>query len=215
MRLLLFALCAAPTLSADDGQRLLSIDHYVLVRSAVPMMSGQPAHLYVREVVQARTLRDAPSADRVALFVHGAGTPAEVAFDVPYRDYSWMAYLAEAGFDVFAMDMTGYGRSTRPAPMDDPCNLSREQQTSFVPRLIPAACEPSYPQQMTTLPSDWSDIGAVVDHVRALRHVDKVSLLAWSLGGPRAGGFAAQHPEKVLKLVLLAPAYQPGGPSWR
>ncbi|HYK59928.1 MAG TPA: alpha/beta fold hydrolase [Bryobacteraceae bacterium] len=207
MRLLLFALCAASTLSADDGQRLLSIDHYVLVRSAVPMMSGQPAHLYVREVVQARTLRDAPSADRVALFVHGAGTPAEVAFDVPYRDYSWMAYLAEAGFDVFAMDMTGYGRSTRPAPMDDPCNLSREQQTSFVPRLIPAACEPSYPQQMTTLPSDWSDIGAVVDHVRALRHVDKVSLLAWSLGGPRAGGFAAQHPEKVLKLVLLAPAY--------
>src|SRR5215467_316823 len=65
----------------------------------------------------------------------------------------------------------------------------------------------SYPQQMTTLPSDWSDIGAVFDHVRALRHVDKVSLLAWSLGGPRAGGFAAQHPEKVLKLVLLAPAY--------
>jgi pimeloyl-ACP methyl ester carboxylesterase len=171
------------------------------------MMTGQPAHLYVREVVEARTLRDAPSADRVALFVHGAGTPAEVAFDVPYRDYSWMAYLAQAGFDVFAMDMTGYGRSTRPAPMDDPCNLSREQQTAFVPSLIPAGCEPSYPQQLTTLPSDWNDVGEVVDHVRALRHVDKVSLLAWSLGGPRAGGFAAQHPEKVLKLVLLAPAY--------
>ena len=207
MRLLLMALCIARLSLADDGQRLLSIDHYVLVRSAAPMMSGQPAHLYVREVVQARTLRDAPSADRVALFVHGAGTPAEVAFDVPYRDYSWMAYLAEAGFDVFAMDMTGYGRSTRPAPMDDPCNLSREQQTAFVPSLIPAVCEPSYPQQLTTLASDWSDIGAVVDHVRALRHVDRVSLLAWSLGGPRAGGFAAQHPEKVLKLVLLAPAY--------
>ena len=43
--------------------------------------------------------------------------------------------------------------------------------------------------------------------MRALRHVDKVSLLAWSLGGPRAGGYAAQHPEKVQKLVLLAPAY--------
>ena len=44
-------------------------------------------------------------------------------------DYSWMAYLAKAGFDVFSMDMTGYGRSTRPAPMNDPCNLSAEQQT--------------------------------------------------------------------------------------
>ena len=41
----------------------------------------------------------------VVLFVHGAGTPAEVAFDVPYSDYSWMAYLANAGFDVFSMDL--------------------------------------------------------------------------------------------------------------
>ena len=47
----------------------------------------------------------------------------------------------------------------------------------------------------------------MVNYIRALRHVDKVSLLAWSLGGPRAGGYAAQHPEKVQKLVLLAPAY--------
>ena len=64
---------------------------------------------------------------------------------------------------------------------------------------------------MTTIASDWHDIGAVVDYVRALRRVDKVSLLAWSLGGPRAGGFAAQHPEKVHKLVLLAPAYNRAG----
>jgi pimeloyl-ACP methyl ester carboxylesterase len=32
-------------------------------------------------------------------------------------------------------------------------------------------------------------------------------MVAWSLGGPRAGGYAAQHPEQVQKLVLLAPAY--------
>jgi pimeloyl-ACP methyl ester carboxylesterase len=46
-----------------------------------------------------------------------------------------------------------------------------------------------------------------VDYVRALRHVDRVSVVAWSLGGPRAGGYAAQHPEKIARLVLLAPAY--------
>jgi pimeloyl-ACP methyl ester carboxylesterase len=34
-----------------------------------------------------------------------------------------------------------------------------------------------------------------------------VSLIAWSLGGPRAGGYTAAHPEKVSKLVVLAPAY--------
>ena len=131
------------------------------------------------------------SGDRVVLFVHGAGTPAEVAFDVPYQDYSWMGYLARAGFDVFSMDMTGYGRSTRPAAMNDPCNLSREQQLTLIPSLIAAPCAAVYGQQMTTLASDWNDIGAVVDHVLALRHVDRLSMVAWSLGGPRAAGYTA------------------------
>jgi pimeloyl-ACP methyl ester carboxylesterase len=118
-----------------------------------------------------------------------------------------MAYLAHAGFDVFAMDMTGYGRSTRPAAMNDPCNLAPAQQAAYVPALIPAPCSATYPYQMTTLASDWHAIDAVVDRIRAMRHVEKLNLLAWSLGGPRAGGYAAQHADKVAKLVLLAPAY--------
>ena len=193
---------------AGDGERLLTVDHYVSVHSTVPSVSGQITEIYVRERLQASTvLRATSMEDRVVLFVHGAGTPAEVAFDVPYQDYSWMAYLAQAGFDVFAMDTTGYGRSTRPSAMNDPCNLAREQQAAFVPQLLAAPCAPSYPHQLTTIASDWNDIGAVVDYVRALRHVDRINLVAWSLGGPRAGGYAAQHPEKVQKLVLLAPAY--------
>src|SRR5439155_25787665 len=108
---------------ADDGARLLTIDHFVKVKSTVPAIAGQTAQIYVRERVQAGTaLRGAVGADRVVLFVHGAGTPAEVSFDVPYQDYSWMAYLARDGFDVFSMDTTGYGRSTPPPPMNDPGN---------------------------------------------------------------------------------------------
>lgn len=193
---------------SDDGNRLLRVDHYVQVRSTVPAIAEQSTEIYVREVAEAGSvLRGGPAPDRVALFIHGAGTPGEVSFDVPYQDYSWMAYLAHGGFDVFAMDMTGYGRSTRPAAMNDPCNLSPQQQSLFVPALIPAPCTASYARQMTTITSDWHDIDAVVDHIRALRHVAKVSLLAWSLGGPRSGGYAAQHPDKVARLVLLAPAY--------
>lgn len=161
----------------------------------------------LREVVRAGALRDGVSANRVVLFVHGAGTPSEVSFDVPYRDYSWMEYLARAGFDVFGMDNTGYGRSTRPAAMNDPCNLAREQQLALAPDGRSEPCSPSYGSQMTTIASDWNEIGAVVDHLLALRHVSQVSIAAWSLGGPRAGGYAAQHPEKVQSLVLLAPAY--------
>jgi pimeloyl-ACP methyl ester carboxylesterase len=195
---------------ADDGERLVRIDHYVGGRSTVPAIAGQMTSIYVREVVRVGSaLRDGNS--RVVLFIHGAGTPGEVSFDVSYRDYSWMEFLARAGFDVFAMDMTGYGRSTRPSAMNDPCNLSSEQQQELTLGGHSEACAPSYGQQMTTIASDWNDIGAVVDHVLALRHVSQVSLVAWSLGGPRAGGYAAQHPDKVQKLVFLAPAYTRNG----
>ncbi len=199
---------------ADDGERLLSVDHYVRVNSTAPAMSGQTAQIYAREVVLASTgLRQNGLGDRVVLFIHGAGTPAEVSFDVAFQDYSWMAFLARAGFDVFAMDMTGYGRSTRPTPMNDPCNLTREQQLTFVPALLPAPCASDRKEPITNIGSDWNDIGGVVDHILALRHVQKVNLVAWSQGGPRAGGYAAQHPDKVNKMVLLAPAYNRTGPE--
>jgi pimeloyl-ACP methyl ester carboxylesterase len=212
---ILAAVCAAAIgLSAQTmsaARKILSVDHTVTVTSIVPAINGQAAQIYVRERVMDGMGK--PAADRVVLFVHGAGTPAEVAFDVPTGDYSWMAYLAKAGFDVFSMDTEGYGRSSRPAVMKDPCNLSDEQQKQFVPALIKAPCKATHPGQLTTIASDWHDIDGVVDHIRKLRNVEKVSLIAWSLGGPRAGGYAAQHPDKVNRLVLLAPAYGRNAPA--
>jgi pimeloyl-ACP methyl ester carboxylesterase len=201
--------------AGEDGQTILTVDHYVRTVSKVPAIAGQTSLIYIREKVQAGTaLRGATAPDRVVLFIHGAGTPAEVAFDVPYKDYSWMQYLAEAGFDVFAMDVTGIGRSTRPGPMNDPCNLSAQQQATFVPALIPAPCPPSYKEKtLTTIANDWDDIDAVVTYLRTLRKVERVSTVAWSLGGPRSGGYAAQHPERIHRQVMLAPAYNANGPS--
>src|SRR5438105_14815734 len=107
---LAFGLISIPAGAAsDDGQQLLTIDHFVRSTSKVPAMGGQASQIYVRERVMAGTaLRGAPTAERVVIFVHGAGTPAEVAFDVPFQDYSWMGYLARAGFDTFSLDVTGY-----------------------------------------------------------------------------------------------------------
>jgi len=208
----LLGILAVAVVAADDSARLLTIDHFVRVKSTVPAIAGQPAELYVRERAKAGTIARG-GGNRVVLFVHGAGTPAEVAFDVPYEDYSWMAYLANADYDVFSVDMTGYGRSTRPAPMNDPCNLSDAQQKTFIPRLLAMPCAAAYTQPATTINSDWDDVGAAVDYVRALRRVDRVSLVAWSLGGPRSAGYAAQHADKVNRLVLLAPAYNRGSAS--
>src|SRR5437762_9338627 len=157
----------------DDGEQLLTIDHYVRFQSTVPAMAGQAAQIYVRERVKAgAVLRGAIVNDRVALVVHGAGWGGPEAFDTPYQDYSWMAYLARAGFDVFAVDMTGYGRSSRPAAMSDPCNLAKTEQPAFR-SFITAPCTPSFPHAATTIASDWDDVGGAVDYVRALRRVDK------------------------------------------
>ncbi|HEY9181795.1 MAG TPA: alpha/beta fold hydrolase, partial [Gammaproteobacteria bacterium] len=165
---------AQPT-AGEDSQQILTVDHYVPNVSIVPAIDGQIVQLYVRERVKPATVqRGAPHDDRVVLFVHGAGTPAEVAFDVPVRDYSWMAYLAAAGFDVFSMDVTGYGRSTRPHVMNDVCNLSAEQQAA----LGRTPCKATHTAQLTTIASDWDDIDAVVDYIRDLRDVPRVSLVA-------------------------------------
>lgn len=190
---------AGPALAQSD---ILSIDHYVANVSKAPAMIGEMAQIYVRE----RVAGDG-AAKPVVLFIHGAGTPAEVAFDVPYTGYSWMEYLAAAGFDTFAMDTTGYGRSTRPHIMNNICNLSEAQQEEFIPGVIDATCAADYPFAATTIESDWDDIDAVVDYLRNLRDVEKVHLVAWSLGGPRSAGYTALHPKKVERLVLLAPAY--------
>jgi pimeloyl-ACP methyl ester carboxylesterase len=209
-------LAGAQATRGEDSQQVLTVDHYVPNQSIVPSINGQTVQIYVRERVKPATIqRGAPADDRVVLFVHGAGTPAEVAFDVPYADYSWMAYLAAAGFDVFSMDMTGYGRSTRPNLMNETCNLSAEQQAA----LGRTACKATHTAQLTTIASDWDDLDAVVEYIRDLRDVPRVSLVGWSLGGPRAGGYASRNADKVAKLVLLAPAYgrdssqQPPQPS--
>jgi hypothetical protein len=85
-RLPLFVLLAALPLAAADPEQLLRVDHYVRVRSAVPAMAGQTAQIYVREVVRPGIALRAAAPSGVVLFVHGAGTPAEVAFDKPYSD---------------------------------------------------------------------------------------------------------------------------------
>ena len=179
-------------------------DHSIRVVSNVPAIRGETVKLYVRERALPEVMRRG-AGDRVVLFVHGAGTPAEVSFDVLHADYSWMAFLAKAGYDVFSLDLTGYGRSTRPPQMNDRCNLSAEQQKTFK-----VECAQAYPGALTNIESDWHDITAAVNYIVKLRGVARVNLIGWSQGGPRAGGWAALNPERVARLVLLAPAYTRG-----
>ena len=200
------ALCVPPATAQTAAPAVVRGDLDVPVVSTAPDMMGGVAHIYVREV---KLAKPAGASKGVVLFVHGAGTPAEVSFDVQTGDYSWMAYLARAGFDVFSMDVEGYGRSTRPPAMADPCNLPAAQQTQFIPGQIKAACPHTITGPITTMGSDWNDIDVVVNRLLADHRVKQLALVAWSQGGPRTGGYVARHPDKVSRLVVLAPAYNP------
>src|SRR6202051_1019057 len=60
------------------------------------------------------------AAGKILLFVHGATYPSESAFDLPIEGASMMDLIAARGYDVYLVDIRGYGRSTRPPEMSMP-----------------------------------------------------------------------------------------------
>ncbi len=185
-----------------DGQ-IVTINRFVPHISTVPAIFGDQIHLFVREKVQEDLAGQAP----VVLLAHGATISALPSFDLQFKDYSFMDYLAKAGFDVFAMDFTGYGQSPHPT-LDDPCNARLADQIALlIPNPLSEPCPPSYPFYLTDSQTDRDDLDAVVDYLRDLRGVDQVSLIGTSDGGFRVGGYGARHPEKVDKMVLYSPVY--------
>lgn len=189
-----------------QSSNILTIDRLVDHVSNVPVIAGKHIDLFVRERVQEETLNATGGKAKpgsVVLFVHGGYSPSTLAFDVQFKDYSWMEHLARAGYDVFAMDMTGYGRSGHPM-MDDPCNLDPKQQDLLIPKNLAAKCTPKYPFELVSSDTETADINAVVDFIRKLRGLDKITLIGWSGGGIRTGTFTVRHPEKVEKLIIQA-----------
>ena len=203
---------ATPELLPQEAQ-VVVVDHLVPHVSTVAANAGEAVQLRLRERVRPGSQGRAHlSADPVVLFLPGGATSSVPAYDLTFEDYSWMEHLARAGFDVFALDLTGYGHSPRPT-MDEPCNVNLPQQVLLVPNPLPAPCPLEYPFRLSTASSEQAEIAAAVAYIRALRGVERVSLVGWSLGGHRAGLYAAQHPETVDRLVLLAPNYVRTSPS--
>lgn len=135
--------------------------------------------------------------DRTVLFVHGATYPAETAFDLelasPSGDHlSWMSFIAARGFDVWLLDVRGYGRSTRPPEMNQP-----------------AAANPPFADTATAR----RDVDAVVNHICRQRGIPRLVLLGWSWGCVIMGSYAALHQHKVERLVLFAPGWLRDAPS--
>jgi pimeloyl-ACP methyl ester carboxylesterase len=126
------------------------------------------------------------SPDKILLFVHGATYPAETAFDLPIEGVSMMDLIAGRGYDVWLVDVRGYGRSTRPAEMSQP----------------PAANKPIVPTEVAA-----HDLGAAVDYILDKRKVSKINVMGWSWGTSIAGMYTSGHNDKVNRLVLYAPQW--------
>lgn len=212
-----------------DTQEILSCDHFVSHVSTIPAYAGEEVRLFIRERVLggiAETFRATRSTGRVILFVHGSAAPGEAAFDTAVPgDYSVLAFMAQRNFDAFALDFTTYGRSREPEAtinwafnpkdlfgpkvplMNDRCNVAANSRPLVGPVKCPAAMP--YPYQVRTLPGDIGDLDEVVDYIRTLRDVDRIHMIGWSTGGRIAGQYAIDHPEKIDRLVLVAPNYNP------
>ena len=146
--------------------------------------------LYVRNKRPEDMRRFVP--ERTLLFVHGATQPAEATFDLPLEGVSWMDHVARHGWDVYLVDVRGYGRSTRPPEMDRPAE--------------------SNPPIVKT-DAAIKDVGSVVEFILQRRGIPKLSLMGWSWGCAIMGAYTADHNDKVDRLVLYAPDWVTTPPS--
>ncbi|TMH25140.1 MAG: alpha/beta hydrolase [Betaproteobacteria bacterium] len=176
--------CLALAFNALAADARLVIEEFMLA-SADPGIS-----LYVRNKHPEGMSRF--SADRIVLFVHGATYPAETAFDLRLNGVSWMEYIAQHGYDVYLVDVRGYGKSTRPHEMDKPA-----QENPPIVRTETAV----------------KDVSAAADFIRKRRGVDKINLLGWSWGTTIMGWYTAQNNARVNKLVLYGPGLLRNAPS--
>ena len=155
------------------------------------MVPSEPGiEIYVRNKRPADMSAFRP--ERTLLFVHGATYPAHTSFDLQLDGLSWMDYIAARGYDVYLLDLRGYGRSTRPQEMDQ----------------APDANAPIV-RGVTAV----TDISAVVDFILKRRSIPRLNLLGWSWGTTLMATYTTQNPGKVERLVLYAPAWIRTTPS--
>src|SRR5437588_11532745 len=177
----LAAIVAMTTASAQT--KLVSED--IMVKSPDPGIE-----IFVRNKRPANMTSFRP--ERTVIYVHGATYPSSTAFDLKLDGVSWMEYIASRGYDVYLLDLRGYGKSTRPKEMDEK----------------PEANAPVVRGETAV-----KDISAVVDFILKRRGIARLNLLGWSWGTTLMATYTTQNAAKVERLVLYAPAWIRTTPS--
>jgi pimeloyl-ACP methyl ester carboxylesterase len=97
-----------------------------------------------------------------------------------------MEYIAGRGYDVYLVNIRGYGPSTRPPEMDAPADKN-----------------PPVVHTSTAM----RDYAAAANFVMERRAIRSLNVVGWSWGTVICALYASTNPDKVNRLVLHAPAW--------
>ena len=178
-KVILGLLAALTVACAASAQTVPLVTEEMMVKAADPGID-----IFVRNKRPASMTAFRP--ERTVLFVHGATYPAHTAFDLRLDGLSWMEYIAARGYDVYLLDIRGYGKSTRPKEMSEDAQKN-----------------PPIVRGETAV----KDIGSVVDFILARRNIPRLNLLGWSWGTTLMATYTTQNPGKVERLALYAPVW--------
>lgn len=137
--------------------------------------------LFLRRQPAARA-SDAPP----VLILHGATFPSANAAAWRIDGRSWMDELADAGFDVWALDFLGYGESDRYPEMQ---------------------LDAEHGEPLGDVDAMVRQLERAIEWITAERAVTRAHLIAHSAGTFVAARYAERHPSRIERLVLFgAPA---------
>jgi pimeloyl-ACP methyl ester carboxylesterase len=182
MRLATMTILAAMTGTLATGA--LAQTPKVAMEEFMVQSSDAGIQIYVRNKHPADMTSFRP--ERTVLFVHGSTYPAHTAFDLQLGGLSWMDYIAQRGYDVYLLDVRGYGKSTRPKEMSE---------------------APQANAAIVHTDTAVKDVGTAVDFILKRRNIARLNLLGWSWGTTMMATYTTQNPDKVERLVLYAPQW--------
>lgn len=133
-----------------------------------------------------------PTPEHTVLFLHGATFPGIATFDLAIDGYSWMDYLARRGYDVYALDIRGYGQSTKLPEMSQP---------------------PEGKPPLVDNHAALRDVSKAVEYILSRRGIERLTLVGWSWGATLAGTYAADTSSKIQKMVLYSPPWTSDEPA--
>ena len=125
-------------------------------------------------------------AEHTVLFVHGGLYPAESTFDLLLSGMSWMDFIAARGFDVYYVDLEGFGRASRPLSMSMAAELN---------------------DPVTSTEAAELQLEAAVATILQRRKIERLTIIGFDWGASVAARFASLKPGYVERLVMVAPQW--------